>query len=182
MKPKSRYHGLTLFVTVGSTRFDKLINEILSENSVEHMTSLGFNRLVLQVGKSEYDPKHVASLMDKYNINIEAYDYKSSIHDDIQAADVVVGHAGAGTCLEVLRLNRRLVIVANDELMDNHQNELAEQLAKENFVVHTTVDQVGTSLKSIYDNEAKLCKFPVKDPSKFEEIFNDALKKATSRL
>lgn len=161
MKPRARYRGLTLFVTVGSTKFDKLIDKLLSwsPDSAKQLTHLGFARLLIQAGRSEHDPQQVAQLMKNYNTEIEIYDYKNSIIDDIKAADVVIGHAGAGTCLEVLRLNKRLLIVVNDDLMDNHQNELAEQLSKDNHAIHTTVDELSQNLDLIWKDDTKLDKF-----------------------
>lgn len=180
MKPRSRYRGLTLFATVGSTRFDKLIESIISDDSAEQLNTLGFAKVILQVGKSEYDIKQVEILRNDYKIDIEIYDYKSSIQEDIEKADVVIGHAGAGTCLEVLRANKRLLVVINESLMDNHQLELADQLEKENFVVKTTVDELSKNLDLICDT--KFEKFPSKNSFIFEEIFEEALKKVNSRL
>lgn len=180
MKPRSRRRGLTLFVTVGSTKFDKLVEKILSNDIASHLLDLGFNRLILQVGDSTYNSEQVETLQKDFNLDIEVYKYKSSILEDIERADVVVGHAGAGTCLEVLRANKRLLVVVNDTLMDNHQTELADQLTKENYVVQTTVTELSNNLSAICDTELE--RFPPKDSSKFEEIFNDALKKVNSRL
>lgn len=171
-----------MFVTVGSTRFDKLISRIFHPESAKQLVDLGFANLILQVGKSEVDSDHVEKLKKSFELEIDIYDYKSSILDDIQKSDVVVGHAGAGTCLEVLRQNKRLLIVVNDELMDNHQSELADQLANENYVVQTTVDKFNEGLAVICDGETKLDRFPPKNPAKFEEIFEEALRRVSSRL
>jgi Glycosyltransferase family 28 C-terminal domain len=37
--------------------------------------------------------------------------------------------AGSGSIFETLRLNKPLIVVVNEDLMDNHQAELAEELA-----------------------------------------------------
>lgn len=173
MKPRSRFRGLTLLVTVGTTRFDTLIKKILNNESVEQLSSMGFARLILQVGQSNYDSGQVELLRE--NIEIEIYDYKPSLLFDIDRADVVVGHAGAGTCLEVLRMNRRLLLVVNESLMDNHQKELAEQLAEDKHVLCTTVGEFAANLEAIC--ATKLIKFPPKN-RKFDKIFEDALQKS----
>ena len=36
---------------------------------------------------------------------------------------------GSGTILDVLRLNKPLIVVPNSSLLDNHQQELADALA-----------------------------------------------------
>lgn len=38
--------------------------------------------------------------------------------------------AGSGSIFETLRLRKPLIVVVNEDLMDNHQSELAEELAE----------------------------------------------------
>lgn len=47
-------------------------------------------------------------------------------------------HAGAGSILEALSLQKPLVVVINDQLMNNHQTELARQLHKDGHLLYTT--------------------------------------------
>lgn len=53
----------------------------------------------------------------------------------MEEADLVVSHAGAGTCLEVCDLGRPLIAVVNSSLMDNHQGELAAALDERGVAV-----------------------------------------------
>lgn len=188
MKPRSRFRGLTLFVTVGSTSFDELVAKVLQGESIKQMLELGFTKLIMQIGKSQYDRERLAQLRFEIaedpsrDFEVELYDFKSSISGDIKRANVIVGHAGAGTCLETLRNGKRLLIVVNEKLMDNHQRELADQLSCDNLVVQTTVARFNDDLTRICNSETKLNKFPPRDPAKFEQIFDEALKKVTSRL
>ena len=46
----------------------------------------------------------------------------------MESADLVISHAGAGTCLEVLRLGKPLVVIVNRSLLGNHQVWIAKSL------------------------------------------------------
>jgi Glycosyltransferase family 28 C-terminal domain len=45
------------------------------------------------------------------------------------SVDIELLVAGSGSIFETLRLNKPLIVVVNEDLMDNHQAELAEELA-----------------------------------------------------
>lgn len=67
---------------------------------------------------------------------------------------------GSGTILDALRLSVPLIVVPNPTLLDNHQDELAEELARQGYVVHGRLpaganDDIGaTSLaKALEESE-----------------------------
>ena len=43
---------------------------------------------------------------------------------------------GSGSILDALRIEVPIIVVPNPDLLDNHQLELAEALAEQNYVVH----------------------------------------------
>lgn len=45
--------------------------------------------------------------------------------------------------MEALRLNRPLLVVVNEDLMDNHQTELAEELARNHYLAYCTPEYVS---------------------------------------
>jgi beta-1,4-N-acetylglucosaminyltransferase len=45
--------------------------------------------------------------------------------------------------MESFRFGKRLIVVVNDSLMDNHQAELAMKLKDEGYLVSTTCRSVG---------------------------------------
>lgn len=56
-------------------------------------------------------------------------------------------HSGSGTILDALRLSVPLIVVPNSELLDNHQVELAEALAEQEYVVHGKLEDLAQALQ-----------------------------------
>lgn len=112
-----------LFVTVGSTKFPELISQILTSEFISLLQDLQFSHLVVQAGSTTV-PKIYAK-----DIEIQVYAYKDSIIEDMKDAYMIISHAGSGSILEALSMNKRLLVVVNDLLMDNHQVELANELS-----------------------------------------------------
>ncbi|KAI2800639.1 hypothetical protein RDWZM_009044 [Blomia tropicalis] len=157
-----------IFVTVGSTRFDQLIDNVIDDNVVEILKHLGCRRLTIQYGSY----KDVSKLESVQNVishfEVELFDYQNSIQSYIDKADLVIGHAGAGTVLEVLRKRKPLLIVINDTLMDNHQEELAIELAEQRFVRCCYPSTLKETLKSF--NLKSLIPFPEHDSIRFRSF------------
>ena len=96
---------------------------------------LGFGRIILQHGQG---PAPVVDTTTT-TLQVETYDFKASLAVDLARADWVIGHAGAGTISETLQLqqqdnNKRLIVVINDALMDNHQTELAYAMRNRHYL------------------------------------------------
>lgn len=49
---------------------------------------------------------------------------------------------GSGSILDALRINAPLIVVPNPHLLDNHQVELAEELARQGYVIHGQLELV----------------------------------------
>lgn len=65
------------------------------------------------------------------------------------SADLVISHAGAGSCLEALAAKKSLLVVTNEHLMDNHQLELAEQLSKDQHLFYCTCQNLLKTLENM---------------------------------
>uniref|UniRef100_A0A915PW52 UDP-N-acetylglucosamine transferase subunit ALG13 n=1 Tax=Setaria digitata TaxID=48799 RepID=A0A915PW52_9BILA len=132
------------FVTVGSTDFDAMIYAILEQKCLDSLNQIGITDLLIQIGRGKIKPERG----NRCGININYYRYKDDILLDMAEADLIIGHAGAGTCLEVLRMGKPFVVVVNEELMDNHQWELAERLYKLGHLFYTRPTELAEIIKS----------------------------------
>lgn len=54
-------------------------------------------------------------------LHVEAFPFTPSLDAEMKNAQLVVSHAGSGSVFEALKLRKRLLVVVNDALMDNHQ-------------------------------------------------------------
>lgn len=71
---------------------------------------------------------------------------------------------GSGSIFETLRAKRPLVVVVNDLLMDNHQCELAEELAEKKYLVYAS--SPGSLLDTLRNMNVKnLVPYPASNPS-----------------
>ncbi|GAA0154119.1 transferase [Lithospermum erythrorhizon] len=61
---------------------------------------------------------------------VDYFRFSSSIADYLKSSSLVISHAGSGSIFETLKLGKPLIVVVNEDLMDNHQSELAEELAE----------------------------------------------------
>ncbi|XP_077388355.1 UDP-N-acetylglucosamine transferase subunit ALG13 isoform X2 [Festucalex cinctus] len=159
----------TVFVTVGTTSFDDLIEEITSAEAVKALKCRGYEHLVLQVGRGSFvpDPHNFA------HIAMEVFRFKDSIAKDMEQADLIISHAGAGSCLEALGAGKALLVVVNDKLMDNHQLELAKQLHKDSHLLYCTCPTLTETLRSM--DLSVLQPFAPGQPKKFADFMDKAL-------
>ncbi|CAL1613648.1 unnamed protein product [Knipowitschia caucasica] len=135
----------SVFVTVGTTSFDELIEAITSPAAVEVLKARGYERLVLQVGKGALLPGPAICPQ----ICLQAFRFKDSIAEDIRRSHLVISHAGAGSCLEALGAGKPLLVVVNDKLMNNHQLELAKQLHSDSHLLYCTCSTLIETLKTM---------------------------------
>jgi len=110
-----------IFVTVGSINFDGLVR--LIDGFVE--SGRIKEKVILQIGSGSYEPRfceffRTAPGLDSYHAR----------------ADLVIGHGGTGTTLEVIEKGVRLISVSNPNMIDNHQDEFLDALARRGFVTY----------------------------------------------
>lgn len=110
-----------IFVTVGSFQFDDLVRQV--DESVGRGEIIG--NVVIQIGNGEYIPAHC-----------EYFRTLPGLESYYQRTDLVVGHGGTGTTLEVLEKGLRLISVRNPNVMDNHQHEFLEALERKGITLY----------------------------------------------
>uniref|UniRef100_A0A146L0P3 UDP-N-acetylglucosamine transferase subunit ALG13 n=1 Tax=Lygus hesperus TaxID=30085 RepID=A0A146L0P3_LYGHE len=108
--------------------------------------------------------------MDVDGVEITSYRYKDSIKDDMSWANFVISHAGAGSCLEALELEKPLLVVVNTNLMDNHQFEVATKLKDCGYLHFTTCDDLLSTLCNL--DLSRLRPYPKHDPLKFTSVID----------
>ncbi|XP_033920280.1 UDP-N-acetylglucosamine transferase subunit ALG13 homolog [Melopsittacus undulatus] len=161
----------SVFVTVGTTSFDDLIATVCSPAAMQVLQSLGYEKLVLQVGRCALDPALLGS--SDVAVEVEAFRYKESLAEDLRRADLVISHAGAGSCLETLEKGKPLIVVINEKLMNNHQLELAKQLHKDGHVLYCNCSTLVETLQSM--ELPTLKPFPPGQPEKFALFLDQVL-------
>ncbi|KAI1280658.1 UDP-N-acetylglucosamine transferase subunit ALG13 -like protein [Halotydeus destructor] len=172
MNPSSERKLRNVFVTVGTTRFDKLVTQVCSDEMHQALKKIGCERLIIQAGAS---PLPQDCHGDRVGLSVETFDYKNSIEKEIVEADLVIAHAGAGTTLEVLRKNKMLIVVINDSLMNNHQLELASTMKKAGHLLYSHPESLIGVLKEL--GQWSQVTFPAADPKLFSQYLNKVVLK-----
>ncbi|XP_053931822.1 putative bifunctional UDP-N-acetylglucosamine transferase and deubiquitinase ALG13 [Cuculus canorus] len=163
----------SVFVTVGTTSFDDLIATVCSPAARQVLQSRGYGKLVLQVGRGAMEPTSTPALP------VEAFRFKDSLAEDLRSADLVISHAGAGSCLETLEEGKPLIVVTNEKLMDNHQLELAKQLHRDGHVLCCSCSTLVETLESM--DLSTLKPFPPGQPEKFALFLDEVVGRSLPR-
>lgn len=151
----------SVFVTVGTTKFDELIAFATNENTLKALKCKGYTSMKIQIGNGKFivKPSNI--------IEITSYKFKQDIGPDICSSNLVISHGGAGSIMQALDYKKPLLVVVNEELMDNHQYELAEKLYEEKYLYYTTCKNLCDCILSSdfsllnsvkIDNSQKICK------------------------
>nr|GAT44014.1 glycosyltransferase family 1 protein [Mycena chlorophos] len=155
------------FVTVGTFQFDALVDAVLDPALLKALRNKGYTRLVVQYGL--YQEPNAPT--EREGVQIELWPAKPSLSADFERADLVIGHAGAGTILEVLRLGKPLIVVPNPTLLHNHQTELANALGE--YLSTSSVADLAATVDAF--DAANLTKFPAFDGSRFRAIVDSEM-------
>ncbi|XP_065844230.1 UDP-N-acetylglucosamine transferase subunit ALG13-like [Oscarella lobularis] len=158
----------SVFVTVGTTGFDELIRKVTTERVKAVLAERGYDRLTLQIGRGDFQPETSSSLP-----KTEFYRFKDSIAEDIKSASLVISHAGAGSVSESLESGKSLLVVVNENLMGNHQVELAQKLKELHYLFYCTCSTLEETLRHMDLNE--LHPYRSGDPKIFSEFLDSLM-------
>ena len=136
---------MSVFVTVGTTKFDALVSAVDDTRCRALLRRLGHDSMTVQIGHGRVVPRE--SSVGGATPAVRHFRHEPSLAPHIAAASLVISHGGAGTIMEVLRARKPLVVVVNDALMGNHQTELAEALQQRGHLVATSPDALVETLE-----------------------------------
>jgi beta-1,4-N-acetylglucosaminyltransferase len=89
---------MRVLITVGSTRFDALVEAALSQPVLNALAQKGYSDVIIQCGNSQVDdafsPTERERNVRRHGVNIDVWRFKPSLDEEYDAADLVIGHAG----------------------------------------------------------------------------------------
>ncbi|KAI4698785.1 hypothetical protein J4E81_005396 [Alternaria sp. BMP 2799] len=171
------------FVTTGATApFTELIESVLSSTCLDSLREGGFTHLLVQYGSAEDVYKQFSKLASAYiletpsegDIVIDGIDFnpdglKTQFQLVQRSKGLVISHAGSGSILEALRYQIPLIVVPNTGLLDNHQEELAVAMERNNYLVRGDVKNLAPAIKKSDDFRLKMSQFPPMTSGKHRE-------------
>ncbi len=107
-----------IFVTIGSTDFDSLIQ------AVDRVAPILNVKGIMQIGHGLYEP-----------VNLPFFRFAKSLDSYYEQATLAIAHGGLATTMEVLKKGLPLVSVSNPDRYDNHQEDLLAAMAKEGYLI-----------------------------------------------
>ena len=148
--------GKRCFVTIGATAaFNSLVRAVLEQSFLQALKDAKYTELRIQYGNEgihileEIIGARNQEIYQQYGIDVSGFDFnKSGLGSELKAAKgdspenegCVVSHAGSGSILDAMRISVPLIVVPNTDLLHNHQLELAEVLAEQDYVVHGKIE------------------------------------------
>ncbi|KAJ2161626.1 hypothetical protein GGF46_001308 [Coemansia sp. RSA 552] len=168
----------SVYVTVGSTKFDELVRAVGSREFLQALAIRGFRRLVVQCGASidVFAPPPAAA--ESSGIEIETFRYTNRPQHFIEQAGLVICHAGTGSILDALHSGKPTIAVVNRSLANNHQTEIAQELAAERYLY--AAEPAGLAVAVAGATGANLRPYPRADPRAIGEIIDEETLGVTS--
>ena len=170
-----------IFVSLGTQDkpFNRIIDYVISLK--ENLKELQGEKIIIQLGQTKLLKSDNERIKNLENIIIYDMLKPEKMKDIIKESDIIITHAGVGTIMECLEMDKEIIVVPrkveNLEHVNNHQEEIAFEMEKKGFL--TKVDtyeelenKIIMLLKDKYTNEDN------KNKKKYisnNEKFNDNL-------
>lgn len=119
------------------------------------------------------EPTYLPTACERAGICIEIFRFKATLSEDMSAADLVICHAGAGSITEALSYKKKVMVVVNETLMDNHQSELARAMVGKGYCFSTTTERLVVDLQSADFSSVVL--YPEVDYTAFPKLIDELL-------
>ncbi|KAJ2080191.1 N-acetylglucosaminyldiphosphodolichol N-acetylglucosaminyltransferase catalytic subunit alg13 [Coemansia sp. RSA 988] len=162
---------MAAYVTVGSTGFDELVRTVSTQEFLQALAGRGFNRLVVQCGNSVELFKPPPTVLETFGITMESFGYTSWPQRLVDQADLIICHAGTGSILEALHSGKPTIAVVNRGLANNHQSEVASELATFGYLVVAEPRNLASAItESMYTS---LRPYPRADPRPIGEVIDE---------
>jgi len=167
-----------VFLTVGTTEFDELIQYICENSHIffETLRGIGCNSLTLQIGRGRTFPASMINSGELFGIYVDIFRFKPSLSEDMSSSDLIISHCGSGSVIEALSLDKLLVVVVNDTLQGNHQTELSDELSSRHHCFSTDpshlIDVLKTIATAVQSDQLSTKPFPKADHSLFPQLLD----------
>lgn len=123
---------MKIFVTVGTTPFDSLIQRL-------DLAFIDGVEFIFQISSGDYKPK-----------NHPFFEFSSNIEKYYSDAEFIITHAGAGSIYRLLELDKRILVVPNYDRFDNHQSEISKFVSTNSFALSCdNLDSIESDIKSL---------------------------------
>lgn len=153
--------------TGATVPFIELVNAITPE-LIGQLQGAGYDTIEIQYGHA-YD----AFMNGPGKLSaVEGFSFDQNIRERLSKASLVISHAGTGSILDALRSAnqpKRLMVVVNENLMDNHQREIADKLATGKHLMVCTPQTLGENLSKAFEYHFEVLPPPVSLTSIIDE-------------
>ena len=131
-----------IFVSLGTQDkpFNRIIDYVISLK--ENLKELKSEKIIIQLGQTKLLKSDNERIKNLENIIIYDMLKPEKMKNIIKDSDIIITHAGVGTIMECLEMDKEIIVVPrkveNLEHVNNHQEEIAFEMEKKGFL--TKVD------------------------------------------
>lgn len=156
--------GSYVLVTVGSTKFEELIKAIDTPLFLDKIKRKGYTGVHIQIGDSKYYPTAISKSSD-----VKVFRYTNEWDQEVSESGLVLGHAGAGTILDSLERRKPIIVVANTNLMANHQTDISDVMTSMGYTLSSPLSNLVENIEKLCDNVSTLIAFPTSESDQFRK-------------